>query len=176
VPEGATEEELQLLNRFIEVAACNFDGKQLSSESEAKVRSAALKVGLSEKFVDQLLNQAQARNEKKRSHKAPLSTVGGEYGRYQRPDSPHTPGGAETIYTVDLTKATKRRKTATDATVVGCPSLWESLTKNVKNWANCGDDGSSISTVPSVSWEDDRVRIPNMPGTPGSVRNIRALV
>jgi hypothetical protein len=170
IPEGATEEELKLLNRFIEVAACNFEGKKLSSDSEARVRSAALKVGLSEKFVDQLLEQAQSKNELK-STKAPVSTVGGPLGgNYQVPGDNITAGGdGETAYyTVDLTRATKRRKKATDVTVTGC-NVWEEIQKNIKYWTNinCGDDGSSISSAES--------RGPATPRTPGG-RNIRALV
>eukprot|EP00536_Pseudo-nitzschia_multiseries_P016851 jgi/Psemu1/48133/gm1.48133_g len=56
-PEGATREEIELLNRFIDVASTDFGGQVLSAESEARVRAAALKVGLTSKFVDQLLNQ-----------------------------------------------------------------------------------------------------------------------
>jgi hypothetical protein len=173
IPEGATQEELKLLNRFIEVAASNFEGKKLSSDSEARVRSAAIKVGLSEKFVDQLLEQAQAKN-KRKSMKAPLSTVGGAHGgNYQVPHSPDniTAGGdgETTYYTVDLTRATKRRKKATDVTVAGC-NVWEEIQKNIKYWTNIncgGDDGSSISSADT--------RGPATPRTPGG-RNIRALV
>jgi hypothetical protein len=180
LPEGATEEELKLLNRFIEVAASNFEGKKLSSDSEARVRLAALKVGLSEKFVDQLLEQAQAQNDKQ-AIKAPLSTIGGAHGEYQVPQSPDNNAGTigdgeTTFYTVDLTRATKRRKKATDATAAGC-NVWENIQKNIKYWTNinCGDDGSSISSTPSVSWEDnDTRREPGTPRTPGG--HIRALV
>ena len=61
VPEGATEEELKLLNHFIEVASSNFGGNILSADSESRVRLAALKVGLTSKFVDQLLNQTMSK-------------------------------------------------------------------------------------------------------------------
>lgn len=66
-PEGATEEELKLLNHFIEVASSNFNGNTLSADSEARVRSAALKVGLTSTFVDQLLNQTMKEKEEKKS-------------------------------------------------------------------------------------------------------------
>ena len=66
-PEGATEEELKLLNHFIEVASSNFNGNTLSADSEARVRSAALKVGLTSTFVDQLLNQTKTEKEEKKS-------------------------------------------------------------------------------------------------------------
>jgi hypothetical protein len=173
LPEGASEEELKLLNRFIEVAASNFDGKKLSADSESRVRAAALKVGLSEKFVDQLLEQARANNEKDAAN-APVSTVG-------VPHSPVTRGDGSGYYTVDLTRATKRtRKTATDGTEVGCQA-WENITSTLKSWANCGggggggDDGSSISSAPSVEWKQGQ-RTPGTPGTPGDRSKIRALV
>jgi hypothetical protein len=63
IPEGATKEELNLLNHFIDVASSNFGGNMLSAESESRVRSAALKVGLTSKFVDQLLDQTMKQRE-----------------------------------------------------------------------------------------------------------------
>lgn len=68
LPEGASEEDVKLLNRFISLAKSNFDGKKLSAASEARVRKAALKVGLSEGMVDQLIEQARAKNEQRHQY------------------------------------------------------------------------------------------------------------
>lgn len=171
LPEGATEEELNLLNRFIEVAASNFDGKKLSADSERRVRAAALKVGLSQKFVDQLLEQANIKNESGKEEYAPVSTVGVPTS----PDNTRTAGDASTYYTHDMTQFT--RKTKKEPEEAGC-SVWEqldSLAETIRGWANCGgtttvspnekrneenhnshdDDGSSISSVPSDPFRDE---------------------
>jgi hypothetical protein len=161
LPEGASEEELNLLNRFIEVAASNFDGKKLSAESEKRVRAAAEKVGLSQKFVDQLLEQANANNQARNKvieEESPVPSVG-------VPTSPLY-DDQSTYYTNDKTQFTKRSsKRPRD---VGC-NPWESLeqlSNMVRQWANCGatgdvheeeeddgdrDDGSTIES-------DDRFR------------------
>eukprot|EP00934_Nitzschia_sp_Nitz4_P001948 Nitzschia sp. Nitz4//scaffold70_size99833//37274//43294//NITZ4_004594-RA/size99833-processed-gene-0.9-mRNA-1//1//CDS//3329557132//1948//frame0 len=161
LPEGATEEELNLLNRFIEVSASNFDGKRLSADSERRVRAAALKVGLSQKFVDQLLEQASANNGAMAAA-APIATVG-------VPSSPQTRGAgdASTYYTHDMTQFTnKENKRKPENTSTGC-NVWEpleSLAETLRAWANCGaktttkeddDDGSSISSVQTDPYRDE---------------------
>ncbi len=134
IPEGATEEELNLLNRFIEVAASNFDGKKLSVDSEKRVRAAAEKVGLSQKFVDQLLGQANANNGVRNS--------GSEQGPVPSVGVPTSPLDDESTYfTHDKTHATDRvKKHSKD---VGCNAWeqWDNLTNLLRQWANCGDVG-----------------------------------
>ena len=172
LPEGATEEEIRLLNRFIEVASGNFDGKKLSAQSELRVRSAASKVGLSERFVDQLLEQGQSAN-KEDGSKVPAFTVG-EEGGYQRPESGDD---GYTYYTVDLTGARGQSKPDTDNTGGGCAPMWDNFTKSLKAWTTCGDDGSSVSSTPSATWiEDITAENPATSGTPVSRKNLRALV
>lgn len=162
LPEGATEEQVNLLNRFIEVAASNFDGKKLSADSEKRVRAAAEKVGLSQKFVDQLLQQANTNNASRTmeatTEDIPIPAVGvPDYSMEEDLDE------ASTYYTRDRTQSSKRTKKRVQD--VGC-NAWEQLEymKNlVQGWANCGtpgdvhheeedddddddDDGSSISS------------------------------
>lgn len=155
LPEGATEEELNLLNRFIEVAASNFDGKKLSADSEKRVRAAAVKVGLSQKFVDQLLEQANANNEARQAQLQQNFSVPTEV---DATDDQETRDDASTYYTHDMTQFTRRaRKRVRD---VGCNAWeqWDNLTNLVRGWANCGalgdvhhededDDASSISST-----------------------------
>ena len=154
LPEGATEEELNLLNRFIEVAAGNFEGKKLSADSEKRVRAAAEKVGLSQKFVDQLLVQANANNEARQQNQN--SPVPSEVDAIEE----QTRDDASTYYTYERSQFTRSaKKRARD---VGCNALeqWDYLSALVRGWANCGnpadvhhedeeddaDDGSSISS------------------------------
>ena len=172
IPEGATQEDLTLLNRFIEVASCNFEGKKLSNESEARVRSAAQKVGISDKFVDQLIEQARVNNEKSNAaatletvpdNPVPVSGIHGGVQEpaqshfYPHPNSPSTRGDASTFYTLDLTSLKRRNRDAnTYVTNAGCQA-WESITKTLRHLARCngggGDDASSIS---SGTWEEER--------------------
>jgi hypothetical protein len=152
VPEGATAEELRLLNKFIEVAATNFDGKKLSEDSEVRVRVAALKIGLSQMLVDQLLEQAKANNSK-----IPHSTR----NRVHDPSSPGTHAG-ETYYTDYTSRLDGADKIATSpsgaTTNPGC-QFWESVTQNFSYWTKqptCGkyDDTSSISSIQSLTHQE----------------------
>jgi hypothetical protein len=167
IPEGATNEELTLLNRFIEVASGNFGGNKLSAESEARVRSAALKVGLTPKFIDQLMRQHEQRDPSDNVNN-PFDFMDSQQELHQYHDYPPSVppsvpaygGEASTYYSVDVTRTTKQTK-KTEASEAGC-SVWDTISKNV-GYAlakTCGiknpmgkDDGSSISSAPS--WEDN---------------------
>lgn len=178
VPEGATEAELNLLNRFIDVAAGNFDGKKLSADSERRVREAAKKVGLSQKFVDQLIDQANTKNHvgHQRHHQHqhhpqqqhPIASVGVPA---ETPTSHTREGETSTYYTHDMTQFTSqtgKKRSAASSNEAGCNvwESWDTLAATVKGWANCGttdqvidedddDDGSSITSVPSVRYRDE---------------------
>jgi len=152
-PAEIYDEDLMLLNRFVEVASINFDGKRLSPESEQRVRAAAEKVGLSQKFIDQLLRQASANN-----------TATNPRGNFPLPSI-----GVPTLHDDQSTNATNymtqstqpRRPKKRNKRDVGCNAWepWENLTNAVRGWANCGtrggvhnaddneDDASSISSV-----------------------------
>jgi hypothetical protein len=174
-PEGATEEEIKLLNRFIEVAASNFDGKRLSAESETRVRAAALKVGLSEVFVDQLIQQANDENNKNKQFE-PRSTK----------SYPHTPN-TQASRTFEITRAEKEARKAnaaaeTSTFASGC-QFWESLTQNLKYLTKCGDgldDANSVGlmSAPTLSWEEDAFRKehPPRPRTPAEKDGRRGYV
>ena len=180
VPEGASKEEFSLLNRFIEVASTNFGGNKLSVESESRVRSAALKVGLTSKFVDQLLNQ-------NRMSEVPDSTL--TYDALQHPhhskihqpashenenkyQNYHSPyrhdsvpatlndyGGEDsTYYTADYTRTTNQNRKR-EPTFDGC-NAWGSIRENLGFLAKtCGinnfDRDDASSAVSAISWEDD---------------------
>jgi hypothetical protein len=152
-PEGATKEELNLLNHFIDVASSNFGGNSLSAESESRVRSAALKVGLTSKFVDQLLYQTM---KKKENPDSGLTFISPQ----QRPSSfelhqlsfhdqenndkynplMHQHGGSnavlndyggndETYYTADYSRTIEKERRHRSSTN-DC-NIWESLGKNL---------------------------------------------
>ena len=150
--EDISDEDLKLLNRFVEVASINFDGKRLSPESEQRVRAAAAKVGLSQKFVDQLLQQANANNTTQYSAgNFSLAAVG--------VSSPALSDDQSTYVTNDQTRSTKpKRRKKRSKEDVGCDAWqqWENLSNLVRGWANCGapgnvhhsdDDASSISSI-----------------------------
>jgi hypothetical protein len=140
---------LKLLNRFVEVAASNFDGKRLSPESEQRVRKAAEKVGLSQKFVDQMLHQSVAYNTTQNAGYSPVAAIGvpslDERSTYVKNAATRSPRPGR-----------QRKRSRRD---VGCNAWeqWENLTSVVRGWANCGapgdvhnsddeDDGSSVSS------------------------------
>jgi len=180
-PEGATEEELKLLNHFIDVASSNFGGNTLSADSESRVRAAALKVGLTEKFVDQLLNQTIKReNPSSRlsfepSEQPPPAYKKGstknDYNMHLKHDGPNYAAnqyGGEDATNDDIDYSQRRRgreRRRHGSTPEDC-SAWDSLGKTFGLLANmtaraCGmeyhtsrrDDASSV--VSAISWEDD---------------------
>jgi hypothetical protein len=180
-PEGATEEEIKLLNRFIEVAASNFDGKRLSAESETRVRAAALKVGLSEVFVDQLIQQANEENSKYKQFE-PRST------RSYVQKHPYTPNTQASSRSFEISRAQKEARKANAAAETtfasGC-QFWESLTQNLTYWTKpiCGDvldDASSVGlmSAPTLSWDEDASKHPHpaQPRTPAEKDDRRGYV
>ena len=152
IPEGISDEDLKLLNRFVEVASINFDGKRLSPESEQRVRAAAAKVGLSQKFVDQLLQQATENN-----------TTSYPAGNFPIPvggvASPTLSDDQSTYVTNDQGRpTTPRRRKKRSKEDVGCDAWWQwdNLSSMVRGWADCGapgnvhnsdDDATSISSI-----------------------------
>ncbi len=180
-PEGATEEELKLLNHFIEVASSNFNGNTLSADSEARVRSAALKVGLTSKFVDQLLNQTMSEREEKTSPRLsyipsenPPSSYGSEESNYVHNDYNAHPRQSANYVTNDYDDngtndgvehysrrtARERRKHEDPPDVLG--NAWDGLVKAVGFFASstakaCGMDyhnrRDDESVVSALSWE-----------------------
>jgi len=180
VPEGASKEEFSLLNRFIEVASTNFGGNKLSVESESRVRSAALKVGLASKFVDQLLKQ-------NRMSEVPDSTLTYDalqhphhselhqpashenenkyqnyYSPYRHDSVPATlndyGGEDSTYYTADYTRTTNQNRKR-EPTFDGC-NAWGSIRENLGFLAKtCGinnfDRDDASSAVSAISWEDE---------------------
>ncbi|OEU15361.1 hypothetical protein FRACYDRAFT_240047 [Fragilariopsis cylindrus CCMP1102] len=182
VPEGTSKEELNLLNRFIEVASSNFGGNKLSAESESRVRSAALKVGLTSKFVDQLLNKNKKSTDSDPDltydaphhvHHSGHQPVSHQYeNNYQ--DYHHTyrddvvpatqnnhEGDNETYYTADFSPNTNQNRRR-EPTVDACDA-WGSIRENLGFLLakTCGinntdrDDAGSV--VSAVSWEYDNV-------------------
>ena len=160
-PEGATEEEIELLNRFIEVAASNFNGKRLSADSETRVRAAALKVGLSEVFVDQLIQQANDENSKSNKQFEPQSTRSYVQKCLRTPNTQASRSFEITRAETEARKANAAAETTMFAS--GC-QVWESLTQNLTYWTKpittCGDvsdDASSVGlmSAPTLSWEED---------------------
>ena len=180
-PEGATEEELKLLNHFIDVASSNFGGNTLSADSESRVRAAALKVGLTEKFVDQLLNQTIQREDPS----SRLSFVPSEqpppvyekddarkdYNMHLQHDGSNFVAneyGGDNATNDDMDYSQRQRgreRRRHESTPDNC-SAWDSLGKTFGLLANmtakaCGmeyhtsrrDDASSV--VSAISWEDD---------------------
>lgn len=152
LPDGISDEELKLLNRFIEVASTNFDGKKLSPESEIRVREAAEKVGLSQKFVDQLLQQANANNAGPNYGNFPVPAVG-------VPTSPMFDDQSTYVTNDNMTRSTNTRRRKRSERDVSCNAWeqWDYLTNLVRGWTNCGapgdvhpsddeDDASSISS------------------------------
>lgn len=59
IPVGVSHEDVKLLHRFIELSTSDNQGRQLSPDSEVRVRAAAIKVGLAEAVIDQMLEQAR---------------------------------------------------------------------------------------------------------------------
>jgi hypothetical protein len=59
IPEGVPREDVQLLERFIQLSTSRIEGNHLSADSEARVRAAASNVGLAEDVIDQMLQQAR---------------------------------------------------------------------------------------------------------------------
>ena len=185
IPEGASKEELKLLNQFIEVASSNFGGNKLSAQSESRVRSAALKVGLTSKFVDQLLNQQNSKLEDSYSaltydtlqhlqHYEVTEAVSHAYEndcqnnhppyRYDGTISsaPYEYGHGEnsTYCTADYSR-TANPSIKREPTAENC-NVWESIRDNLGFLAKvCGvnnfqkDDASSV--VSAISWEDDNL-------------------
>jgi len=183
-PEGATKEEIDLLNRFIDVASSDFGGQTLSAESEARVRSAALKVGLTSKFVDQLLKQTMKPLENQdhgltfdalpEQQQPPLYDDKNDHNNnysYPHQYDGDYGGENETYYTADHSQSNtkqSRRLYYDDCNF----NIWEVLGKNLAHLANvtaktCGvnyhrknrnrDDGDSI--VSAISFEDDHAKL-----------------
>jgi hypothetical protein len=174
-----SRDELTLLNQFIEVSSGNFGGNKLSAESELRVRAAALKIGLTPKFVDQLLKQQQNLSDpftcevqNPQGIQPPQQTQKGYMGKL--PHNPQMQGGpspapyiyggdpyvgeTSTYYSADMTRETRRTK-KTEASDAGCNvwDTWEALRTNLgfalaKVCASNtnGDDESSISSRGSM--------------------------
>lgn len=185
IPEGASEEEIKLLNRFIEVASGDFGGNKLSAESESRVRFAAVKIGLTPKFVDQLLYRQQSaqkttlannsaapftfeqrqpqqptpqKEQYHNYHADPSSNHRHIDQHHQEPSTPYTQGGeASTYFTVDYTRTTKQTK-KTDTTEADC-NVWESLKQNLayltKQMPTCGNADDASSISSAPSWDDN---------------------
>ena len=159
-PEGATKEELNLLNQFIDVASTNFGGNTLSKESESRVRTAASKVGLTSKFVDQLLNQTMKKkedsdsfltfttpNQRTNSYELQQSSFSNQENKHNiQSHSFHEHGLSsfarndyggenETINTDDCYRPTRKNGTRYENTTANC-NIWESVGKNIGIIAN----------------------------------------
>ena len=185
-PQGPSGEDLTLLNRFIEVSSGNFGGNKLSAESESRVRNAALKIGLTPKFVDQLLKQQQqdapdpftyeASNPQgiqqpaPTHHQYPSQTQYNPHFQAGHSPAPYVYGGdpyvgeTSTYYSADMTRETRRTK-KTEASDGGCNvwDTWEAVRTNlgfalakVCATTTNGDDESSISSRGSL--EDKKKR------------------
>jgi len=184
-PEGATKEELKLLNQFIEVASSNFGGNTLSAESESRVRSAALKVGLTSKFVDQLLNQTMKKEESltfEASHQRPYSPelqqapFHDQENKHQQNHSAYHHNGSniapndyrgdhEAYYTTDYSRTTAKQSRSHKRPSDSNCNVWESLGKNFGFLASvtakvCGVEyhtgrDDASSVVSAISWEDN---------------------
>jgi hypothetical protein len=157
VPEGTTSEDLKLLNSFIEVASGNFGGNKLSAESESRVRAAAFKIGLTPKFVDQILKQQQEKSNSNpndpftyekpsESLQQPPPAYHNYYGQPQRPQTyhpdpssaPYGYGGEETYvgetstyYSADMTRTTKRTKKTEENEGCNAWDTWETIRSNI---------------------------------------------
>ncbi|KAG7359649.1 hypothetical protein IV203_034747 [Nitzschia inconspicua] len=158
VPEGTTSEDLKLLNRFIEVASGNFGGNKLSAESESRVRAAAFKIGLTPKFVDQMLKQQSEHNNTKDpftyerpaanavNHQPPVPVYHNYYGDpQQRPQTFHPEsssgqyaygeetyvGETSTYYSADVTRTTKRTKKTQENEGCNVWESWENIRSNI---------------------------------------------
>jgi len=181
-PEGATREEIELLNRFIDVASSDFGGQTLSAESEARVRAAALKIGLTSKFVDQLLHQTTKPSESRdpgltfvapsEQHSQPAPSDGQNgyhngHGTYSNQHDGYYAGETETYYTSEYSRSNTKQRGRCDYEDYSF-NVWDSLGKGLTQLANitaktCGinyhrkerrrDDGDSI--VSAISWDDD---------------------
>ena len=184
-PEGATKEELKLLNQFIDVASSNFGGNTLSAESESRVRSAALKVGLTSKFVDQLLSQTTKKEESltfEASQQRPYSPelqqapFHDQEKKYQQNHPAYHHNGSniapndcrddhEAYYTTDYCRTTAKQSRSHERPSDSNWNVWESLGKNFGFLASmtakaCGVEyhtgrDDASSVVSAISWEDN---------------------
>merc|ERR1711865_345971 len=156
----------------------------MGAQSESRVRSAALKVGLTSKFVDQLLNQNSKLEDSYSAltydtlqhlqHYEVTEAVSHAYEndcqnnhppyRYDGPISsaPYEYGHGEnsTYYTADYSR-TANPSIKREPTAENC-NVWESIRDNLGFLAKvCGvnnfqkDDASSV--VSAISWEDDNL-------------------
>lgn len=75
-PQGASEEEIALLNNFTKVAAPILQGLQPSAVEEARIRQASQRAGLPIHFVDHVLDLASVTN-LELAQSSSTSTVGG---------------------------------------------------------------------------------------------------
>ncbi|VEU36294.1 unnamed protein product [Pseudo-nitzschia multistriata] len=152
-PEGATKEEIDLLNRFIDVASSDFGGQILAPESEARVRSAALKVGLTPKFVDQLLNttmKPSENHEKNLAFVAPPELQEQQPSLYDGKNNYHNNdysyshqfdgdygGDNETYNTADYSRSYAKQSRRSGYEDGNCnTNIWEFLGQNLVHLAN----------------------------------------
>ncbi|KAL3906169.1 MAG: hypothetical protein SGILL_009380, partial [Bacillariaceae sp.] len=186
--QGPSGEDLTLLNRFIEVSSGNFGGNKLSAESESRVRTAALKIGLTPKFVDQLLKQQEQdapdpftyvastpqgiHPPPPSQHQYPAQTQYNPHFQAGASPAPYVYGGdpyvgeTSTYYSADMTRETRRTK-KTEASDDGCNvwDTWEAMRTNlgfalakVCATTTNGDDESSISSRGSLEEKKKRRR------------------
>ncbi|KAG7359639.1 hypothetical protein IV203_034737 [Nitzschia inconspicua] len=89
-PLGASEFEIKMINKFLAIAGPEFDGSHLSIEQREIIHNNALKAGLSETFINRMLDQSAGilsweqtstvsdqHSEKSKSRKAVLETPSG---------------------------------------------------------------------------------------------------
>jgi hypothetical protein len=57
-PLGASIEEIEMINKFLAIAGSNFDGSTLSVEERENLHNEALKAGLSEDFINKMLDRS----------------------------------------------------------------------------------------------------------------------
>jgi hypothetical protein len=146
LPPGVTEEEIRLLKRFIDM---NFNGHQLTPESQARVRDAAAKVGLSEVLIDQMLEQARLKREiqQQNSHnyyeQPSLHHVAPD-NAYYNTEYPHPPGNT----THHFKRENKEKRYHRDEPCYDACQVLGNIKDNLLFFAGCNndydDDASSV--------------------------------
>jgi hypothetical protein len=120
-PLGATMEEIDMLNKFLSIAGPNFNGSEISIEDRDKLHDDALNAGLSEAFINKLLDQsAGIRRWEEQSMASETSSLADSRsrGRCRRPREPNTPSestcgrslGTKSTMDSDMSHSTKYTK------------------------------------------------------------------
>eukprot|EP00980_Cylindrotheca_fusiformis_P028391 scaffold22596_cov131-Cylindrotheca_fusiformis.AAC.20 len=159
IPEGVSQDDVKLLHRFIQLSSSDTLGRPLSADAEARVRAAAIKVGLAEVVIDQMLLQARWRREQNQQqaevyhqyhHGMPPIQVVENSDGHKFPSSPCVTHQSSVHENKDYRQHWRRHR-APDPYCYDTCTILGNLKENLMHWANCNRGGSFDDDASNVS-------------------------